>query len=194
MIGTLFSFQLGILWWKQNYYSSFRNVTLIGLWCFPILFALSSPSLFWRFILVWTGFSIATALILSKALRSPLEPLAPRIVYKWFLRIHQLCSNAALFGYMLVLLDYFLSLSGIQGHTVSSIGLTFFFYGVYLGVLARDLSELCSERMASVIGVRALPFALCWLFLTRLYSSQVGRMKSRHVVLTNDSVASAMAH
>lgn len=29
----------------------------------------------------------------------------------------------------------------------------FIFYGVYYGVLGRDLSEICSERLASNIGV-----------------------------------------
>lgn len=32
-------------------------------------------------------------------------------------------------------------------------GLMIVFYGLYLGVLGRDISEICSEKMAALIGV-----------------------------------------
>jgi RING finger protein 121 len=150
IIGVLFGSQLGILWWKQNYYSSFRNLTLLGLWLFPIIVAITGP--FYKFIFLWLAFTLATMFIISKAMKSPLEPIVPRLVYKWFLRIHQLCSNSALIGYILVVCDYFLTISGVTSHVISSIGLYLVFYGVYFGVIGRDLAELCSERMATVIG------------------------------------------
>lgn len=33
-------------------------------------------------------------------------------------------------------------------------GLLFVFYGLYYGVLGRDISEICADKMASHIGVR----------------------------------------
>lgn len=56
---------------------------------------------------------------------------------------------------MLVLIDYFTALSGVENRelVLSSIGLHLIFYGVYFGVVGRDLSELCSEKMAQTIGV-----------------------------------------
>lgn len=33
------------------------------------------------------------------------------------------------------------------------IGFTFIFYGVYYGVVGRDLSEICADKMAASIGV-----------------------------------------
>lgn len=33
-------------------------------------------------------------------------------------------------------------------------GLMFVFYGLYYGVLGRDISEICTDKMASHIGVR----------------------------------------
>lgn len=32
-------------------------------------------------------------------------------------------------------------------------GLLFVFYGLYYGVLGRDISEICADKMASHIGV-----------------------------------------
>ena len=32
------------------------------------------------------------------------------------------------------------------------IGLLFLYYGLYIGVLGRDISEICSEKMAALIG------------------------------------------
>lgn len=52
-----------------------------------------------------------------------------------------------------VMLDLFLP-GELLGHALSSIGLLLVFYGVYFGVLGRDLSELCTDKMAQTIGVR----------------------------------------
>lgn len=35
-------------------------------------------------------------------------------------------------------------------------GLLFIFYGLYYGVLGRDVSEICADKMAAHIGVRLL--------------------------------------
>lgn len=32
------------------------------------------------------------------------------------------------------------------------VGLLFVFYGLYYGVLGRDLSEICTDKMAATIG------------------------------------------
>lgn len=34
-------------------------------------------------------------------------------------------------------------------------GLLFVFYGLYYGVLGRDISEICADKMASHVGVSA---------------------------------------
>lgn len=35
-------------------------------------------------------------------------------------------------------------------------GLLFLFYGLYFGVLGRDIAEICADKMAAHIGVRQL--------------------------------------
>jgi hypothetical protein len=41
-------------------------------------------------------------------------------------------------------------------HTWMDVGLLFVFYGLYYGVLGRDIAEICADKMASHIGVSAL--------------------------------------
>jgi len=38
-------------------------------------------------------------------------------------------------------------------NTWMDVGLMFCFYGLYIGVLGRDISEICSDKMAAAIGV-----------------------------------------
>lgn len=43
-------------------------------------------------------------------------------------------------------------------HTWMDFGLLFLFYGLYYGVLGRDIAEICADKMASHIGVSVLPW------------------------------------
>lgn len=40
-----------------------------------------------------------------------------------------------------------------QPHVWMDIGLMFVYYGLYFGVLGRDISEICADKMAANIGV-----------------------------------------
>jgi len=42
---------------------------------------------------------------------------------------------------------------GIKPHKMMDTGFICLFYGLYYGVLGRDLSEICADKMASHIGV-----------------------------------------
>src|SRR3546814_2306044 len=55
----------------------------------------------------------------------------------------------------MVMLDIFIATDFLV-HALSQIGLLLVFYGVYFGVLGRDLSELCTDWMAQTVGVRIL--------------------------------------
>jgi RING finger protein 121 len=41
-------------------------------------------------------------------------------------------------------------------HMWMDFGLLFLFYGLYYGVLGRDIAEICADKMASHIGVSVL--------------------------------------
>lgn len=47
-----------------------------------------------------------------------------------------------------------------QPHVWMDIGLMFVYYGLYYGVLGRDVSEICTDKMAANIGVRILRFQI----------------------------------
>lgn len=42
----------------------------------------------------------------------------------------------------------------VKPHVWMDWGMLFLFYGLYFGVLGRDVAEICADTMASHIGVR----------------------------------------
>jgi len=129
--------------------STFRNVTLVGLWLMPI--GISLYNHFWRMIAIWVLFSVFTSLLIRKALEKPIHPTTPRQIYIYFYRIYQFCSSLAAFGYFLVMVDYVVG-PAMKSHQFAQTGLLLVFYGVYFGVLGRAVAELCADWMAAVMG------------------------------------------
>lgn len=78
-----------------------------------------------------------------------------RLVYKWFNFIYKFTYLLGIIGYSMMMATFF-GLNMVFGHEPPvwmDPAILFIFYGVYYGVLGRDLSEICSERLASNIGV-----------------------------------------
>lgn len=81
-----------------------------------------------------------------------------RLVYKWFNFIYKFTYMLGIIGYAVMMATFF-GLNMIFGHEPPvwmDPAILVIFYGVYYGVLARDLSEICSERLASNIGVSVI--------------------------------------
>jgi RING finger protein 121 len=76
-------------------------------------------------------------------------------VYKWFYLIYILTYFAGIIGYVLMLATFFgLNLVFDKKPQVwMDVGLLFLFYGLYFGVLGRDIAEICTDKMAAHIGV-----------------------------------------
>lgn len=81
-----------------------------------------------------------------------------RLVYKWFYVIYKLSYALGIIGYIIMMLTFvgFNFVFNQQPHIWMDVGLMFVYYGLYFGVLGRDLSEICADKMASNIGVKAL--------------------------------------
>lgn len=82
--------------------------------------------------------------------------LAPlRLVYKWFYFIYKLSYGLGIVGYVIMMLTFlgFNLIFNQQPHVWMDVGLMFVYYGLYFGVLGRDISEICADKMASNIGV-----------------------------------------
>ena len=45
---------------------------------------------------------------------------------------------------------------GVKPHVWMDIGLLMMFYALYYGVMARDVAEICTEKMVSGIGVSTI--------------------------------------
>lgn len=81
-------------------------------------------------------------------------------MYKWFYLIYKLSCFIGVFGYVVMMLT-FLGINIIFGHKPQQwmdVALMFLFYGLYFGVLGRDVAEYCSDKMAASIGVSCLFF------------------------------------
>lgn len=78
-----------------------------------------------------------------------------RLVYRWFNFIYKISYGLGLAGYMIMMATVFglNLLLLIRPEKCFDVGLLLIFYGLYYGVLGRDFAEICSESMASHIGV-----------------------------------------
>jgi len=177
LIFFLFSFligsQIGLFLWKKHYYRSFQNVTLFGVWLIPFIFGFSAG--FWRMVTIWILFSIITGYLIIQASRSPLNKETPSRVYAWFYFVYRLSYLLTIVGYILVMFEFLgvthiimLLFNSETFHSFSYIGALFLFYGLYYGVLGRDCAEMCTDRLASVLGYtgknlpsKALPPRTC---------------------------------
>lgn len=119
---------------------------------------------------------------MRKALVKPISGTTPRLVYKWFYFIYKLSYALGIVGYIIMMMTFFgLNFVFNQApHIWMDCGLMFVFYGLYYGVLGRDISEICADKMAAHIGVRIvweimfrkrLKKPLCICFLAVLHTS-----------------------
>ncbi|KAK6626375.1 hypothetical protein RUM43_006686 [Polyplax serrata] len=144
--------QVVLVQWKQRHFQSYQLVTLIGMWIVPIIICLRNQS--WRFIFIWLVFSCVTGLIFRKSLETPIDGTTPRLVYKWFYFLYKLSYGLGIVGYV-ILMATFLGLNLLfdtKPHVWMDCGVLFLFYGLYYGVLGRDIAEICADKMASHIG------------------------------------------
>lgn len=148
------------------------------MWITPFGFSLKHH--WWRFIFLWLVSSCITGLVVRKAIQKPITGTTPRyvcffnynlcitvnlvihstffyrLVYKWFFFIYKLSYMLGIISYVLMLATFFglHLILGIKAQTWLDCALILLFYGLYFGVLGRDVAEICADKMASHIGVR----------------------------------------
>ncbi|VDN43010.1 unnamed protein product [Gongylonema pulchrum] len=131
------------------------------MWLIPVFVCVQRY--WWRFLLTWIVYSLFSTVIWYKATRPQISGKTPsygcflfRLVYKWFLFLHKLSYVLGIAGYILIMLTL-LGLNHIFGTKPSVLmdaGLLLLFYGLYYGVLGRDFAHICTDRIASKVGVR----------------------------------------
>ncbi|XP_038056300.1 RING finger protein 121-like [Patiria miniata] len=152
LIATLVVAQVLLVQWKTRHFKSYQIATLVGMWAIPVYFCVTLH--WWRFLIIWTIFSLITAFISYRATRNPLPGSTPRLVYKWFYTIYKISYGLGVCGYTVIMCT-FLNLNLlflIKTDKSMDFGLVLLFYGLYYGVLGRDFAEICSEQMAARIG------------------------------------------
>ncbi|XP_065833215.1 E3 ubiquitin ligase RNF121-like [Oscarella lobularis] len=144
--------QIVLVLWKNKHPKSYHSVTLVGLWLIPFIFVVNLG--WWRMTSAWTLFSIATLYIIFRATRNPMTATTPRLVYRWFLFVYKLCYALVLIGYLFImtLLIGGGHLAHVAPDSLMELGTTVIFYGLYFGVLGRDIAEVCTELIAVKIG------------------------------------------
>ncbi|KOB78255.1 Uncharacterized protein OBRU01_02756, partial [Operophtera brumata] len=84
LIGTLIVAQIVVVEWKKRHYRSyafftmswFQFFTMIAMWSIPVL--MSAKNHWWRFILIWSVFTLLTALVVRKSSLKPMSVTTPR--------------------------------------------------------------------------------------------------------------------
>lgn len=180
LIITVLVSQVILFEWKKRHLRSYLLVSLIALWIIPPGICLKNS--WWRFIILWMIFSLITGLILKKSFEKPVNRTTPRLVYKWFLFLYKLSYGLGIIGYM-IMMGTFVGINLIFNQPPPvwmDCALIFIFYGLYYGVLGRDLSELCTDKIAIHIGYyniegipsKALPKNVCGLCANQLFVSE----------------------
>jgi len=152
LFATLIFSQIALVKWKQVYPSSYHVCTLVGMWSIPLL--LSAKNMWIRFIVIWSIFTLVTAIIMRKAMEKPIEVSTPRLVYKWFLLLYKVSYFIGILGYIIMVATFmgFYLFFGVKPHVWMDIGIMMMFYALYYGVMARDVAEIITEKMVSGIG------------------------------------------
>lgn len=152
LVVSLMLAQLALLLWRRRHYRTYQFVSLVALWIVPPL--LSMHAGFWRMVVLWSLYTALTLYVLYRATRRPLGSTTPRLVYAWFLGVGNATYALGIVGYALIMLS-FIGLGAVWSKsTLASAGSLLLFYGIYFGVIGRDLAEICTQRMNTTMGVR----------------------------------------
>ncbi|KAI9219837.1 hypothetical protein BC828DRAFT_385086 [Blastocladiella britannica] len=148
---SLLIMQVALVEWRRRKPKSYAYASLAGLALVPLLLSLNAG--FTRFISIYALFAVANSWVVYRASRKPISSGTPRAVYRWFAAIYQISYALGILGYAVILLTIF-GISGlfVDGPDAFSFGMLTMFYGLYFGVLSRDLVEVLADHMASSIG------------------------------------------
>lgn len=153
ILAVMIGAQSGLFYWKKQHKRSYELVTLMGLWLVPMV--ISVYAIWWRFVLVWLAYSGVTGYMLyACSAKKRMASTIPRLVYVWFLGCHKACVVIGILGYALLILEG-VGLGLLVGSWwPDGISLMFIWYGLYYGVLGRDLAEVAGNRMVATMGTR----------------------------------------
>lgn len=181
--------QILIYYWKQNHILSYSICAIGGTWILPLLYTIYHHLHNHHFIFIWLIFTLLSAycLYITKINRTVYKN-TPRIVYGSTYVIFYLCYTMTVVSLVSIILDLCGITLFVTYYTPFDIFPLFQYtiylliYGLYFGVLNRDMAELVTQRLASNIGYttnksdelfnsKQVPYNLCALCDWSLYNS-----------------------
>ncbi|PIA13791.1 RING finger protein [Coemansia reversa NRRL 1564] len=157
-----------VRYWRRRHPVSYRLASIGSICLIPPYFALANQ--YFRFVTIWLIYAAANTYILYLATRTPLYPRTPRRIYQWFALTNKVSYMIFLIGMVLFCFCFFNAVPGLTDTElfVENSMLTVF-YGLYFGLVSRDLVALCSEKMAATLGyavsnglpTKYLPHGVC---------------------------------
>lgn len=108
----------------------------------------------WRFLLSWAVFTGISIYIWWRVNQPIISGTTPRLIYKYFLFLHKMSYVLGLVGYFALLFTMIgvNVIFGIRANSSLDFGIHLLFYGLYYGVLSRDLAHILTDRLACKIG------------------------------------------
>ena len=148
LFALMIGLQIGLFLWRKHYPMQFIRVTLVFLWLIPLVFSLYLY--FFKFVSFWLLFSLVTAYVIKRSLETPLQTTTPKLIWRFFLGTYRLCMALSFAGYVFIICEFLglADLFGLAG-SLGQWGTTMIFYGLYFGVLWRDIAEICADRLAA---------------------------------------------
>lgn len=155
-VASIIVAQLLLMGWRRIHPKSFNLATLFGLWLIPPFIALRAGNT--RFLIIWSIFSLLNGFVVAKGMAKPLASWVPKVVYKWYSVVYQVSYGVGLLGYGLILVCFFgvlrllFAIDDEQDTLLFKAGIIILFYGLYFGVLGRDIVVSLSDEMAVNMG------------------------------------------
>jgi len=154
--------QLGIYIWKQYHIISYEYSAIIGVWVVPVLYTVWQHLHNHRFIYMWLIFTCITVYCLYAVRQKPLQRSTPRIVYGFFYVIFHFCYAIAMIGGICIIADLLgitFAISTLIPALDSLFPLSWYaiylvLYGLYFGIVGRDMASIATQRMATTIGYK----------------------------------------
>ncbi|KAJ1901158.1 hypothetical protein LPJ66_000977 [Kickxella alabastrina] len=140
-----------VKYWRRNHPLSYRLVSMGSISLIPPYFAAANG--YHRFVTIWLLYAAANIYILYQATRRPLQTHTPRRVYQWFAFTNKASYAVFMLGFFLFILCFFNIVPGFTDtEAYLSASMLTLFYGLYFGLMSRDLVTLCSDNIAAALG------------------------------------------
>lgn len=153
-LGVLLMLPGLVKYWQRRHPTSYRLVSIGSICLIPPYYALYGG--YYRFVLIWLIYSTSNTYILYLATRVPLHERTPRRVYQWFAVVNKMSYGVSVMGFFMFMVCFFNLIPGwTDTEWMVETNLLTLFYGLYFGLMSRDLVYLSTDRIAATLGYYA---------------------------------------